>query len=151
METIEQQQNKEPLEINGLIKSYLIESSGWMKFLAIMGFIGAAILLFAGFIFLFVEVPKELVGPFSEFGHIVGVIYLVMAILIYFPTNYMYNASKFLRQGSVQNSQPDIEAGFMNFKSYFKFMGIFTIVILVMYALMLLSGLLIGGLAWLSV
>jgi hypothetical protein len=138
MENIENvQQFENQLTIDNEVKGYLLETSKWGKFLAIVGFIGMGFLLLLGLAFL--------VG-FSSFSSITGVgfpmriigfVYLLISVLYFFPLKYLYNFSVELKQGILFTNQHAITSGFENLKSIFKFMGIFTIVVLSLYALII--------------
>ena len=123
------------------IRSYLLETARWGKFLAIVGYVGV--------VFLFVFAIVMMAG-FSALGSIsetdvpmgwFGIIYLIMALIYFFPVNYLFRFSDKMKFGLEANDRQAITTGFMNLKSLYKFMGIFTIVILSMYALILLVGL----------
>jgi len=66
-----------------------------------------------------------------------GIIYIIMAIIYYFPVTYLYNFSNKIKQGIMNLNQQAMTDGFGNLKSMFKFMGILTIVMLSIYALVL--------------
>lgn len=122
-------------------KTFLLEISKWGKFLAIVGYIGIAFLtivaiaVMIGFSVASVELDKGF--PMG----ILGVIYLVIAIIYYFPVNFLYKFSIQMKKGLESDNKQSIASGFENLKSLFKFMGILTIVILSIYALLLVIAL----------
>jgi len=130
-------QGVSPLTINQGINAYLIETAKWGKFLAIMGYIGMGLLVLAG---LFVMVGFS---AFSEFTKMpfpmgaFGLIYILIAVLYYFPVSYLHKFSDQAKQAVTMNDQGMLNSGFANLKSLFKFMGIFTIVVISLYALIL--------------
>jgi hypothetical protein len=133
------QQIENLFQINTEIKGYLLEISKWGKFLAIVGYIGMGLLLLLGLAILiggsiFSSFSSEVNFPIG----IVGVIYFALAIAYYFPVNYLYKFSTQIKQGLNSNVQQPVTSGFENLKSLFKFMGIFTIVILSIYALIII-------------
>jgi cell division protein FtsX len=139
MENIE---NIQPVEIqftiNNEIKDYLLETSKWGKFLAIVGFIGMALLLLLGVVFI---VGFSIFSSVSGIGfpiRIMGFVYILISILYYFPLKYLYNFSIQLKQGLNSINQESVTSGFKNLKSLFRFMGIFTIVVLSIYALIII-------------
>ena len=67
----------------------------------------------------------------------VGLIYIAIAVVYYFPINYLHRFSKEMKLGVIGNDQQSVASGFENLKSLFKFMGIFTIITLSIYALFL--------------
>jgi len=83
----------------------------------------------------------SLFSSVSNFGfpiRIMGFIYIVISVLYYFPLNYLYKFSKHLKQGFNSINQQEVTSGFENLKSLFKFMGIFMIVVLSLYALIII-------------
>jgi len=139
MENLENTQPDEnQVTINNEIKAYLLETSKWGKFLAIVGFVGMGLLLLLGIVFIigfsiFSSVPG--VGfPIR----IIGFIYLLISVVYYLPLKYLYNFSIQLKQGFNSINQQKVTSGFENLKSLFKFMGIFTIVVLSIYALLII-------------
>jgi len=135
MENIELNENS--IELTSEIKGYLLETSKWSKFIAIVGFVGIGILAVIGILML--------IG-FSFLGNlykgipmwIVGVVYIVMSVIYYFPTIYLYKFSTKIKQGLQLEGEMVLADGFLNLKKVFKFIGILTIVILSIYVLALL-------------
>ncbi len=122
-------------EING----YLTETAKWGKFLAIVGYVGMGLLLL---IAMFSIVGFSAINKLSQTKFpmgFVGVIYIAFAVVYYFPVTYLYRFSIQVRDGVNTKNQDTVTTGFQNLKSLFKFLGIFTIVILSMYVLILLA------------
>jgi hypothetical protein len=122
---------------NTEINDYLMETSKWGKFLAIVGYVGMGILILVG-IFMMVGLSKISSFPGTSFpmGSF-GFIYIILSVIYYFPVNYLYTYSVKIKQGLNSKDITTITAGFQNLKSLFKFMGILTIVILSIYGLIL--------------
>jgi hypothetical protein len=139
MENIENTQPVEnQLTINNEIKGYLLETSKWGKFLAIVGYVGMGLLLLLGVVCL---VGFSIFSSVSSVGfpiRIMGFIYILLSVAYYFPLKYLYNFSIQLKQGFNSINQQTVTSGFENLKSLFKFMGIFTIVVLSIYALLII-------------
>lgn len=125
------------LVIDETNKAFLIESSKWGKFLAIVGYVFMGLLVLMGLFFMIgMSVMKSLTDiPFNP--GLFGIIYIILAIIYYFPVTYLYNFSNKIRQGIMTVNQQAMTDGFGNLKSMFKFTGIFTIVMLSLYALIL--------------
>ena len=138
MENIENTQPVEnQLTINNEIKGYLLETSKWGKFLAIVGYVGMGLLLLLGIVFL---IGFSIFSSVSTVGfpiRIMGFVYVLISVAYYFPLKYLYNFSIQLKQGLNSINQQTVTSGFENLKSLFKFMGIFTIVVLSIYALLI--------------
>ncbi len=139
MENIEQQE-QQPTNFfvsNSEIDSYLLETAKWGKFLAIMGYIGMGILVLVSF---FMMVGASFFGSAATAGFpmwIVGFIYIALAVVYYFPVTYLYKFSAQMKEGIRSNDGSTVTSGFRNLKSLFRFLGIFTIVILSIYAVAL--------------
>ncbi len=120
------------------ITNYLMETSKWGKFLAIVGYVSIGLL---GLLAIFMMVGLSAMSDFSgtEFPMgAFGFIYIIMGAMYYFPVTYLYKYAVQIKKGLKSNDITTITAGFQNLKSLFKFMAIVTIVILSIYGLVLL-------------
>ncbi len=123
------------------IKTYLLEVSKWGKFLAIVGYIGIAVLAIVAIALIVVSFITSIKLDVGLSLGTFGVIYFALAILYYFPVKFLYKFSIQIKKGLEADNNQDITLGFENLKSLFKFLGILTIVILSIYALLLVIGL----------
>jgi hypothetical protein len=124
-------------EING----YLLETSKWGKFLAIVGYVGLGILIILA---LFIMIGFSQISKFSGVGFpmgIIGFLYIIIAVIYYFPINYLYRFSVQIKHGLTSNDLSSVTSGFRNLKSLFKFLGIFIIILMSIYALILVIAL----------
>ncbi len=133
------------LQVSPIAQTYLSESAKWGKFLAIMGFILCGIMIVIAFIIpsFMVKVPpyngmSESFGSGMRVG--MTVMYLLFAVLFFFPCLYLYKFSVKMQSAAKVVSQENFEESLMNLKSMFKFYGIFTIIILSVYALAFIIG-----------
>ena len=136
MENIEQNN----LEVSESVRASLDTMVYWSKFLAIVGYIGIGLILLAVVAIIFTSVS------FGSYGseRMIAVIYLVMAVIYYFPVNYLYKFATITRHALTSDSQTSLEFGLSNLASSFKFMGVLTLVILSLYALIFLFAI-VGG------
>ncbi len=145
METIDSNlDNGSELQISPEVKAYILEMARWGKILAIIGFVGMAIMIIAlifGVSAMSVFSGAETSGMQSGAmtGMYVGVI--VFSVLYVIPLLYLYKGSIALKKSIDFQTQDDLNTGFSNYKSLFKFIGIFTIIIMSFYALALIIGL----------
>lgn len=142
MENIENNlQDENSFFNNRKIIDYLLETSKWGKFLAVVGYvlIGIFILLGMFVMFGFSQISR-FTGTSYPMG-LFGFLYILIAVAYYFPVNYLHKFSIHIKQGINTKSEIPLTSGFQNLKSLFKFMGIFVIVILSIYALILLIAL----------
>jgi hypothetical protein len=119
-------------------KNFIMVIAKWSKFLAIVGFVFAG-LMAVGAIFM--------MGVSSSFGGFgapeaeKGISYLVMAVLYFFPCYYLIKFSSNIKTGIEHSRQNEVDNGFENLKSTFKFMGIMTIIVLSLYILIFILSL----------
>jgi hypothetical protein len=139
MEPFENHQNPENvIFLSSGIKKYLLETSKWGKFLAIMGYVTMGLLILIGLI---IMLASPLISRSANVGFplvIAGIMYTLMAVLYYFPVTYLYKFSVKMKNGLISNDHKPVTLGFENLKSLFKFMGVFTIIIISLYALILI-------------
>jgi len=128
------------LQVSPLALSYLTESARWGKFLAIMGFILCGVMVVVAFFIpaLILQLPpyNNMSGAYSS-GMQAGmtIVYLLFALLLFFPCFYLYKFSVKMQLAVKSVSQENFDESLMNLKSIFKFYGIFTIILLSFYVL----------------
>jgi hypothetical protein len=130
--------------INGEIRSYLAESAKWGKFLAIMGYIGIGLLILLALGMMVMGSASSLFPGMGMNMGAFGLIYVALAAFYFFPVYYLHQFSLKIKQGLTSQDSQSITIGFRNLKSLFKFMGIFTIVILSIYALVIVIAVVAG-------
>jgi hypothetical protein len=113
----------------------------WVKFLAILGFIFAGFMVVGG---LFMLVAFSFIPPTPGlphfFGPVFGILYIIMAIFFYvLPCLYL------LRYGSAitripESGQAAMEEALRQQKTFWKYLGIFAIVVLALYVFFFIGG-----------
>lgn len=138
METSENNtSNESNLSFSPEISYYLTICAKWGKFLAIMGYIGMGFMILAGF-FMMIAMPfSEQSADFKFPTGLIGVLYLLIGIIYFFPVTFLFRFSEKTRQGLITQNINTLTSGFANLKSLFKFMGILTIVMIAIYILFL--------------
>ncbi len=136
-------------QVTNRAKNFLATAASWGKFLAIMGFIGTGIMVIAAFGLMLMgsTIPSLASNPaFGGLGGIgVGLLYLVLAVVYVFPSLFLFKFSSKIKS-SIRNSDSlEMEDGFKNLKSLFMFMGIMTIIIMVIYFLIFVVAIIAGA------
>lgn len=115
--------------------SFLEETRRWTHFLSILGFIGIGIIvvfgLFAGAIM--TTMSNTLGAPVDAFPGFMGFFYILMAALYFFPVLYLYRFGAKLKVALSSNDNTALTSAFENLKSHYKYIGIFTIVMIAIY------------------
>lgn len=121
---------------------HLMEISRWGKFLAILGFIALGLLvvlaIFYGTI-LNSLTSSGLDSKVAGLTWIVSIIYVVIAAIFFFPVWYLFKFSSQIETSIRSKNTQELTAAFSNLKSVFKFMGIYSIVMLGLYALAMIG------------
>lgn len=132
------------LTVSPLASGYLSETGKWGKFLAILGFVLVGLMvivgLFAGTIFSSMDQAL----PFP--GFMMGLFYILFALLYFFPVYYLFKFSNQVRGALVTKNSQALDSAFENLKSHYKYIGIFMIIILSIYVLIGGGALLAGAL-----
>ena len=126
------------LQLTDQAKGFLREAGKWAMFLSILGFIGLGFMLLGGLgIFAASSTLDSMPSngmngmPFSM--SIIGVLYIVMAVLYFFPRMYLYKFASKIKQAIIGNNTMHLTESFKNLRSHYKFIGILTIVIIASY------------------
>jgi len=145
METLDIEVNKNENGLSDAARRFILETAKWAKFLAIVGFVMLGLAVIA-VIFMLIA-GAALVSSFPGGGAAVGglgfmaLLYIAMIALYFFPTFYLYKFATKMKTGILNSDNSNIDSGFENLKSTFKFMGILMIVVLSFYALAILLAL----------
>jgi hypothetical protein len=120
----------------------------WVLFLAILGFVGAALTLLVG-------IGAVLGGMFEGGGAAeqtpfsggmmigLGVVYAAMALIYFFSSLYLLRYAGAIKRLSSSLSVADLEAALTQQASFWKLIGIMVLISIVLTVVMLLAGL--GG------
>lgn len=126
----------ENLKITEGIKNDLLTSAKWTKFLAVTGTVAMVITALAGLCMLFFcdgAAEKAM-----------GVCYVIVIALYVYPLKKMFNIVRTTREAMNDVSQESLEQATSNLLSLTKFMGILTIIVLVIYAIAIIGGIIAG-------
>jgi Family of unknown function (DUF5362) len=128
--------NDDSLRINEASKAFLMEIAKWTKFISIVGFVFIGLFILIALIVGSVGAAFGGLGAMS--GGMIAFIYILFALLNFFPVFYLFKASVGLKQGLMANDESSLTNGFEYLKSHYKYIGILTIVLLSLYVLLIL-------------
>jgi hypothetical protein len=112
--------------------TYLKQASPWLRFIGILGFIGAGLICLFGILSaVFSSVGAVLAENlgFLPAGFI-SLVYVALAALTFFPARFTYLFGDKLRAYMHSGADWDLEQAFRNNKSLWKFTGILCIIYL---------------------
>ena len=130
------------LKIDQQTINYLNESARWGRFLAILGFVFCGLMVLMGVFFgsFMASMISGMNAETAAFGGgFFSIFFVISALITFFPSLFLYNFSSKMRKAVRNNDQAVMTESFKNLKSFFKYYGIFTIVILSFYALAIIS------------
>lgn len=140
------------LQLNESAKGFLKEAAKWAYFLSILGYIGIGFIvlasIFAGRIFSTMgNMMPGGMGIFgSAFGIVMTVVYLLMAVLYFFPVYFLNKFASNAKTALQNNDTDSLSASFEYLKSHYKFIGIMMVILLCFYGLIIVFAI-IGALA----
>ena len=138
-----------------LTENMLIDLKGaspWLRFIGILGFISAGLTAVSGLIsFAFVPLMNQLwdeIQGFETLGAAFGIIFtggmavlcLGAAVLIFFPSLFIYRFGQKIRSYLRTGTDQELEQAFRNNKSFWKFSGILCIIYLAFIPVMIIAG-----------
>jgi hypothetical protein len=122
---------------------YLKEASPWLRFIGILGYIGALFLIVSGLVMvvaLLITGFTGFIGSGDETGFmgavtgllssLVGFIYVVGGLLAFFPARFTHGFGVKIRNYLLSGAEKDLEEALKSNRSLWKFSGILAIVYL---------------------
>lgn len=128
----------ENLRITENIQSNLLSATKWLKFMTILGTVGVALVFIIGVVLLFIPTYDGVPGA------IVGVIYMLLTLLYFYPIKKSFDLIKNTRDAMGNASQMSLEQAAANVKSILKYFGILSIVCMSIYAMIFIVCFIIG-------
>lgn len=131
------------LQLNESAKGFLRETAKWAYFLSILGYVGIGLIVliavFVGAIFTTIGsmMPAEMNNFGAMGGSFLSAIYLIMAALYFFPVFYLNKFASNAKIALRDNDSKSLTASFEYLKSHYKYIGIMSLIILCLYALII--------------
>lgn len=116
-------------KITSQMISSLRSTRPWTKFLAILGFIGAGLFVVIGLLLMFV---KNVFPPANNAPtFIMGFLYIIFSSFYFFPSFYLFKYSSSVHRFLTTSRENEMESALSYQKSFWRFLGIMTLVMLV--------------------
>ncbi|MDZ4824060.1 MAG: hypothetical protein SH856_11425 [Flavobacteriales bacterium] len=134
------------MSLESAARQHLLGSGKWAKFLAIIGFIIIGLIvivaLFAGYFLSNLSASMGGMGGGSTV--MITAVYLILAVVMFFPTLYLLHFSNHAIQASTMGNVASLTAALFNLKRCFRFIGVLYIIYLSLVVLFLLLAI-VGG------
>lgn len=133
---------KTGMVVDETMKADLLSAAKWAKFLCIVGSIGCLLLVAAGIAMIVLggkygfPSGAESIGQapvMGGLGLLTGILYLVCALIMIYPLAKGFQFANGTKAACLTGSEAQLARGFAGMRSYLKFTGIFTIIVLVIY------------------
>ncbi len=113
-------------------QGFLRETAKWATFLSILGFIliGIFALVGLGSLASGASVSRS-VMPIP--ASLIGIIYILSALLYFFPVLYLYKFASAAKDAIASQNTQTLTRCFENLKSHYKFVGILTIIMIILW------------------
>ena len=126
------------MSLTDTMLQYLIETSPWLRFIGIIGYIVSGMICVSGIITIISLIAtSNLIGEFGGlegfpvwFFWIFPLIQLPLGAVLFFPAHFIYKSGQRIHRYQLSHSNEDLESGFKYNKSYWKFTGILYIIYL---------------------
>jgi hypothetical protein len=119
--------------ITPLMIEHLRATKPWVRLMSIILFISVALILSGAVIILLV--PTSMGG--SGFSLLIAVVYLAMGALYLFPAYFLHQYASSIRNLEQGGGDVAMEEALRNQKSFWRFVGIMTLVVICIYAIVL--------------
>jgi len=128
------------MRLSDRMKSIISDIAKWTKFLSIVGFVFIGLLvIFAFYAGSYFEMYSALMGT-SGMGTMMTVTYLILAIINFFPVLYLFQFASRAQKALANGNDTEIEIAFDSLRKHYLYLGILTIIILGLYAILFLIG-----------
>lgn len=133
------------LQIDHEVSSHLRETAKWAKFISIVSFVILGLIVAVVLIFGSIAFSYSSASPFSAAimpsnGIAQFLMFLLIIAMIFFPALFLLKFSNKMLQALNNNDQYTLVASFRQLKLYYKYIGILTLVVISIYALIFLIG-----------
>src|SRR5699024_4934396 len=150
MKYMEQEESQEkPLIIDEEIKNHLLGTAKWAKFLAITGIIFSSLIVVLAFSMgsilstIFSNIIPNSPAPAGN-GTIFTITYLILAVAYFIPSLYLLKFATRTKRSLSEDHQDKLTNSLYNLNQFFRFIGILTVIYLVIILLSIIA-IFLGG------
>ena len=139
------------LKLQVAVKHYVHSTGRWYKFFAVVSIVGMSLMVFGALCCFLVggimsDAMAESGYPYPIPMWVFGILYLVCAGIMLPMVIYLMRAARAARTAVALNNNEAVVAFMRNTKSYWKFYGILTIVMLGLCVIAIPAGIVVGAL-----
>ncbi|MBQ7427223.1 MAG: hypothetical protein IJV20_08240 [Prevotella sp.] len=132
------------LTVSERMKSDLLSAAKWAKFLCIIGTIGMVLMVVIAILMMAFSATLSSVIPNMPFGAFMGFFYLIIAAIYVYPIIKGFQFANGTKAACLTNDENELARGFEGLRALFQFMGVLTIIVLALYALIVLGAIVVA-------
>lgn len=134
------------LSIDPTAKTHLLETAKWARFLAVIGFISLALVVIFSIVVAVSGPSSPGNSAFNDesysAGYLIGTVIgsLIVVLLYFFPCYFLLQFANKMKISLLADDMVAMNDAFRNLKATFRYMGIMTIIFIVLFGLGMLAG-----------
>lgn len=128
------------IPVTPLMIDHLRATKPWVRFMSIMSFIGAGFMVLVGLGLIVLSMVPGMPSNFG-FGPLLGVIYILFAAVYIVPAYFLHQFASSIRNLLNGGGDVAMETALASQKSFWRFVGILTLVFICLYALFIVVAL----------
>lgn len=132
------------LTVDEGMRADLLSAAKWAKFLCILGTIGVVLMVLIAVLMMFFSTALSSMASNLPFGAYMGFLYLVIAAIYIYPIIKGFQFANGTKAACLTDNTSELARGFAGLRSLFKFMGVLTIICMVLYALIILGAIVVA-------
>jgi hypothetical protein len=122
--------------ITPIMVAHLRATKPWARLVSMVGFVGSGLILLVGLILPFVGAFSHNVGG-AVGGIAMGIVYVLLGCLYFFPSLFLFRYASAIHRLLVTGDSESMELALSHQRSFWRFIGIATLVVLCLYAVAL--------------
>ena len=131
-------ESRRDLQVNDIVKDYLLETAKWAKLIAIVGFVSLGLMVIMGlFMGTIMGTLAAMTPEAAEIsglgGGFLAIFYIGMALIYFVPIKYLYDFSSKVKKAIQITDQNLFNEAMMKLKSHYKFIGILMLIMIILY------------------
>lgn len=130
------------MSVSETMKADLLSSAKWAKFLIILRCLG--IVFLTGLALCILCDSDTFRGQFGTATTFVGLLYLVLAVIMIYPTIKGFGFANNAKSACLTNNEAELSCAFANMRSYLRFYGILSIIYLCLILLFIVLAIIAG-------
>ncbi|KGO95165.1 DUF5362 family protein [Flavobacterium subsaxonicum] len=139
------------LQLTPQAQAFLKETAKWATFLAIVGFLCVAFGIMLG-IFYVAMASTIFAGPgmptqMQYVGPALGAVFIIGSLITIFPIIYLLQFASKTKAALSENNTEKLTGALSSLKSHYKFVGIFTIIVIALYIFAIIAAVVAGAAA----